>query len=453
MKFRTTIILFAIFAVLLAFVLLFEFKGKSEKKIEEKLVNLSSDDVQKITFQREDGTISFKKDEKGEWFITEPLQAKADNYEVNRLTGDFSDIKIERVVEEVPKDISKYNIPQKEITLWYKGKDQPVKILVGMENPLDNTLFTKRADEQRVVLIPSHLKNLLEKNVLDFRQKDIFKFETDRVSSIKLRAKDISWEAEKKEDNWFFKHPVKALAEKSKITALLSSLSNLKAKDFISEEKNQDELKKHGFEDAEYEITLSMPVTSKEVKFSLHKREENLYATTSLSPKIISVEDSVLADLKKKAEELREKEVLDFYSWEASKLHLKKENLEITVLKGKEDTWHFESPEKHEADGDKIKDFMRKIESLEAVEFIDPPFTLKDYGLDKPRAEITVWTKEDDSEKSNEFKVLVGSEDKEAKNVIVKNTKLDYLFKVSSDFLESIPKEIKDWKVEKEEEK
>lgn len=455
MKIKTTLILLAIFIALLVFVIFFQSKIEKERGKEEKLVELSSDDVQKITFKKEDEPISFQKDEKGEWLITEPLEAKADKYEVNRLAEDFSDLRIERVVEEEPSDLSQYEIPQKEISLTYKDKDQPVKILIGMENPLDSTFFAKREDEQRVVLIPSHLKSLLEKKVFDFRQKDIFTLETDDVKNIKLQAKETRWEASKKEEEWWFKKPVNALAENSKIENVINSLSRLKAKEFVSEEKKKEEIKKYGLDKAEYEITLAMPLENKEVTFSLHKKDDKVYATTTLSSKIINVEDSVLSDLEKKVEELREKEVANFYSWEASKVHLKKGKLEITVSKDEEDKWHFESTEKEEADGDKIKTFIRKIESLKAEEFIDPPLKLKDYGLDKPQAEVTIWTKEDDEseEKAKEITVLVGSEDKEEKKVVVKNAQLDYLFRVDSAFLEQFPKEAKDWKPVKEEEK
>jgi hypothetical protein len=459
MKFRTTLILFAVFLILIAVALLLDFFKKSKSDEEEKLTGFSSDDVQKITFKREDGIISFLKDEKGEWLITVPIEAKADKYEVNRLAEDFSELSLERVVEEEPEDLSKYNIPQKEITLWYKDKSAPLKILIGMENPLDSTFFAKREDEQRVVLIPSHLKSLMEKKVFDFRQKDIFKFETDEVKSIRLRAKTKQWEALKIEDEWHFEKPVKALAEKSKIDDILYSLSNLKAKEFVSEEKNKEELHKYKLVEPEYEIILGMPLINQEVTFFLHKNEDKAYATTSLSSKIITAEDSVLSNLEKEAGELREKEVADFNSWEAFKLHLKKEKLEFTVSKDEEDKWHFESLEKEEANRELIMKVIRTIESLEAEEFIDPPLSLKDYGLDKPQAEIKIWTKEDDdSEIIKEVAVLVGSEDKEAKKAVVKNPKFDYLFKVNSEFLEEFPKGLKDWKIEekqgeKEEEK
>ncbi len=449
MKFKTTIILFAVFLVLLAFVLFFEFKGEGGKAEEEKLVVLSADDVQKVILKKEDETITFQKDEEGEWLITEPLEAKADKYEVDRLADDFSDLRIERVVEEEPEDLEKYEIPQKEISLWFKDKDKPVKILVGMQNPLDNTFFAKRDNETKVVLIPSHLKSLMEKSLFDFREKNIFKFETDDVKSVKLRAKKTRWEASKKEEEWFLKEPVEALAKTSKINDILSSLSNLKAKEFVSEEKKKEEIKKYGLHRPEYEITLGRPLENQEVTFSLHKEEDKLYATTSLSTKIVEAEDSLLSDLEKEAEELREKEVANFYSWEVNRLHLKKGEIDLTVEKDEDDNWHFESPVKEEADKSKIQTFIRKIESLEATEFIDPPLNLKDYGLDNPQAEVKIWVKEDE-EKVKEITVLIGSEDKEEKKVVVKNARFDYLFRVDSAFLEEFPQDIKDWKKQEE---
>jgi len=451
MKFKTTIILVVILIILLAFVFIFESKDEGENEKEGKLVALSSEDVQKITLQREDKTISFEKTEKDEWLITQPLEAKADKYEVDRLVSDFSDLQIERVVEEGPEDLKKYEIPQKEISLWLKDKNKPVKILIGMENPLDKTFFAKRDDETRVVLISSQLKDLMEKSLFDFRQKDIFRFETDEVKSVKLKAKKIRWKATKKEEEWFLEKPVKSLANTSKIDNLLTSLSNLKAKEFVSEEKSEDEIKKYSLENPDYKITLFMPLANQEVTFSLHKEEEKLYANTSLSSKIIEVEDALLSDLEKEAAELREKEVANFYSWEVNRLHIKKGDINWTFVKDEEDNWSFESPDEGEADKNKIQTFIRKIESLEAEEFIDPPLSLKDYGLDSPQAEVKIWWKEDE-EKVQEITILIGSEKKEAKKVVVKNARFDYLFMVDKALLEEFPKKTKDWKPEEKEE-
>lgn len=452
MRIRTTIILFSIFLILLALVLLFEFKGTDEKDEEAKLLSISSDEVMKIIFKKQEETMTFEKDEEGEWHIKEPLETQADKYEVNQLAESFSELRIERVVEEIAEELEKFEIPQKEISLYSKGEDQPVKILIGMENPLDNTFFAKREDEERVVLIPSHLKSLMEKKIFDFRKKDIFKFKTDDVNHIMLRAKKTEWEATKEEKEWFLKKPAGALARSSKIENILTSLSNLKAKEFISESKTEEEITKYGLEGPEYQITLSLPLENQEVTFSFQKTEDRVYATTSLSSKIVESEESILTDIEKDAEELREKKFSDFYSWEAKKLYLKKGKIHLTVAKGEEDKWFFESPLNEGADKNKIETFIRKIESLEADEFIDPPLKLEDYGLGTPQAEVKIWVEEDE-EKTNEITILIGNEDNEAKKVVVKNARFDYLFRVDSTFLEEFPKLANDWKLQEEKEK
>ncbi|MGD8538424.1 MAG: DUF4340 domain-containing protein [Candidatus Aminicenantes bacterium] len=473
MKFKTTFILLLVFMALLVFIFLFDVKDVGKEAPGDKLVNLSSEDVESIYFKTEEGTITFKREGEDNWLISEPIEAKADRFEVDRIANDFSNLEIDRVVEEVPEDLEKYGIPQKEISLKFKGKEDPVKVLVGMENPLDQKFFAKREDETRVVLIASTHKTLLEKKVFDFREKKIFQYETDDVKGIELRSGDIQWAAEKSEEEWFLKNPVASLAEKSDITSLLSSLSDLKAKEFVSEEKNEEEMKKFMLDTPEHTITLQMPLENQEVIFFIQKVEDKLYATTSLSSKIVEVEDTIISKLEKDPLEIRETEVADFYAWEVNKVSLERGDLSFAVLEDeKEDKWHFDSAEKEEADMDKIEEFVRKIEALEAEEFIDPPLELKEFGLDPPAAKVTIRVKEDEEE-SEEISVLIGNtiegkaekevpgpgdigetEDKEGikEFVFVKNVRFDYIFKVDADFLEQLPKKKEDWKKAEEHE-
>jgi flagellar basal body-associated protein FliL len=445
-KFKTTLILLAVFGVFLAFVLVFESRTKARqasKEKESKLVDLASADVDRISLNNGTETISFKKDEKGGWLITAPVEAPAEAAEVNRLAEDFSSLKFDRVVEAQAADPKKYEIPRKEVTLWYKGKAEPVRVLIGMENPIDSSLFAMREGEKRVVLLGSFLKSELDKKTLDFRQKDVFKFEPEEVASIRLKAGGVTWDAAKKDGEWHLQKPVAALANKSRVEDVLRFLSGLKAKEFVSEKKQDAEVAQFGLKDPEYVVSLSLPARNQDVTFTLHKQAEKIYATTSLSTKIILADTTTLADLEKKPEEIREKKVVAFNSWDAQKLRVAKGGLSLTVAKNTEGNWHFEDGNKAEADRSKVESLIRRVEGLEAVEFIDAPTGLAEYGLDKPQAEIAVWTKESDKEK--EFRVLVGNEDAAKKQVVVRNPDLSYLFRVDASFLTDLPKDAKDW--------
>jgi hypothetical protein len=451
MKFKTTLILFGLFILLFVGLYFFELRDGSEENGEDKLVFLGSDDITEIILRKEGQTIQFQREEE-EWLITVPIEAKADKYEVDRLADDFSDLRIERVVEEAPADLEKYGIPQKEVELHYKGQNEPVKILIGIENPLDNTFFAKKGDETKVVLIPSSLKSILEKKVFDFRQKDIFKFETDQAKGVKIRVKNIHWEAEKEEEDWFFRKPVNALAQKSKINDILYALSNLKATEFVSEEKKDEELNTFGLDKPDYEIAIDFPVEKQRVTFFIHKQDDKVHATSSISSKILQVEDSILSELEKEPDDLRDMQVADFFTWEVKKLQITKGEVSLMFSKDDEENWQFEAPEIQGADQEKIQSFLRKMEALESEEFVDPPLNLADYGLDIPQAEVKIWVGEEE-ESLKEVTIQVGKEDMESKKVFMKNVRFDYVFKVDSAFLEEFPQKAEDWKSSSEEEK
>jgi hypothetical protein len=447
-KLKNTLILLLVFVGLLAFVLFLEKKPpEAGSKPEEKLVAVTAADVQKLTLKRDAETLTFKRNDKGEWMIVEPLEAKADSLEVNGLVEAFADLKIDRVVEKTGGDPKKYEIPKREVSLWIKGQDKPIRVLLGPPNKIDATVYAQKEGDPRIVLLPSTLTTPLEKKLFDFRQKDVFKFETKDVTALSVSAKGARWEASKKDDGWMLTEPLKALAKESKITGLLDSLSGLKAKEFAAEDKKAGDLKKVGLDKPEYTVTLKMPGANKETVFAFHKADDKTFVTTSQSTKIIVPESDVLPDLEKKPADLREGKVAAFNSWQAAKLLLKKGPLALTITKAGNDKWYFDAAQKEEADASKVDSFIRRIEGLEATEFVDGPKSPAEFGLDKPEAEVTVGTKDTISTPPAEktYTVLVGKIDKDKKQAVVKNTRFDYLFKVDSAFVDEFPKDKKDW--------
>ncbi len=449
-RFRATYILLAVFAVLLGGFLLLENRTKKAAAAKEKaglLVDVDVAEIEKITLKNADGPLTFRKDDKGEWAIVEPLAAGADATEVTGLADSLASLKFERVVETEPKDLAAYEIPTREVAFWLKGKTEPLRLLIGAENKIDQTLYAKRADEKRVVLLPSSLKVPLDKKLFDYRQKDPFKFDTAAVASLKVRAKALSWEAEKKDEAWLMTSPVKARAAKSKIDTVLDALAALRAKEFVAEAKTPEDAKAYGLEKPDYEVAVALPSANRNVVFALHKEGEKMFATASDSTKIIQFEGSLLTDLERPVEEIRDKKVADFYSWEADRVAVKQGGLAFAAVKekaGEAETWRFEDGAKEPADGAKVEAFVRKIEGLEAAAFVDAPGDLAGYGLAPARVEVAVRTKDADG-KAKEVVVLLGREDPDKKQTFVKAPGLDYLFRVDSTVLQDFPKEKKDW--------
>jgi len=451
-KLKPTLVLVAVFAALLALVLWFDAKGEKTKAAEEKtntLIDLAAADVRKVALTRGLETIVLERDGAGPWRLTSPLEAPADESEVTGFVGSLASLRIERVVEKVAADPAAYEIPKTEVSLWVKDKDEPVRLLIGMENPLDKTLFAKRADDPRLVLLASTLKPSLDKTVFDFRLKDVFKFAAEEVKAIRVRAKDVAWTSRREETGWRLESPVAALAAKGKLDSLLEALSGLKAKSFVTEEKTAAALETYGLAKPDYEVALSLPGADREIVFALGKRGEAQYATTSLSTKVVSFEGTLLADLDRNVDEIRERKVADIYAWDAKSVLVKRDGLEIGAFKeklGEEEKWLLDPATKTEADRTKVEDFIRRIEGLEAAAFVDAPGPLAGYGLD-PGTEVRIKTR-DYQDKEKEVVLFVGGEDDVKKQVAVKAAGLDYLFLVDAAFLADLPKDKAAWQAD-----
>lgn len=452
MRSKATLVLFIVFLALLAVVLFLKPKVKEEAEV--KLVDLKVEDVQKISLKKGAEDLVFQKDDKGEWAITSPLSAKADAFEVNRLAEDFASLKVEKVVEAAAqdKDLTQYGIPQSVVSLWFKGRPEPVIIDIGSENPIDGTLYGRLKGDPRLVLLPSLVKSSIDKKLFDFRQKDVFHFDPTGVASIALESKDTAWDAANRGGEWFLQKPVAALAQKTKVEALLNSLSGLRAKDFASERKTPDDLKKYGLDKPDTTINLALLPTKANLAFLVSKKNDKVYLTTSGSSLIVVAEDQLLTDLDKKPDDLRDKRLDPFNAWEADKLDLRRDGLRLAVAKDKTGSWTFLSGEAGAADESKVESFVRLIGFQEAVELIDKPGPLQSYGLDKPQAEVRIETTGEGDRKQT-VSLAFGSEDKTAKQVVVKNGRFDYLFRVGSAFLDEFPKAAKDWKKEEPKEK
>ncbi len=458
MKFRTTFILLGILVILLASVILLEHRStrvQEKKEQSEKLTDFKVSDIEKISLRIDNQTsFTLSKDEKGNWQIIEPIEAEADDYEARSLVENFASLRMEKVVEKQPADLTAYEIPKKEVLLWIKDMSQPVVIQVGMENPIDNTLYARRTDRPELVLIPGYLRYSLDKKLFDLRKKDILKFATDQVEEIELKSSEVNWKIKRQKDSWYLVQPVAALASKYQIDNLLDNLSRLRAREFLAEEKTPENLKQFGLDKPEFTINLSLR-ESQQLSFFINRQDSKVIATNSLSRKIIEVESQIINDLTRRVPDLREKKVAQFNSWEVVAVSLKKKD-QTEILAQKElvkekkqetEKWFLLSGggAKEPADESKIESLLRKLEYLEAQDFIDHPESLSSYGLDHPRLVITIKHKPVDKEEQI-IELLVGSEDQKQLQVVIKNRDFDYLFRVDSAFLQQLPEKAEDWK-------
>ena len=324
-----------------------------------------------------------------------------------------------------------------------------MRLLVGMENPLDKSLFAKRADDPRVVLLSSIAQDDAREAGLRLPRRKTSSSSpppTSRGSGSRPRTSPGRPPAKRRAGSSRPPSPPWPPRGRSIPSSIPSP--GIRAKAFVAEEKTPASLKAFGLDKPEYEVALSLPATDQEIVFFLHREGENSYATTSQSTKIVNFEGTLLADLDRKVDEMREKKVADFYSWNATRIALKRDGVEIAAVKeGSAGTekWVLDDPAKEEAEPDQVEDFLRKIEGLQAAGFVDDPGPLAAYGLD-PGAEIRIRVEGRRRIRPKRSSSSSAGRTRKRTRSSSRSPGLDYLFRVDSAFLQDWPKEKKDWK-------
>lgn len=159
MKFRNTLILIAILAVLAGYIYFFEIK-KEEQPSEEDLArvvfDLNVDDVLSVTVQREEGLEAAKvvREAGGSWMIEAPLQDVADHTKVDNTVKRLAELEATRLLEEMPSDPSVYGLGAPAWTFVMGMQDGAEHSLaVGDQNPTKSGYYVQRDGEPAVYLV------------------------------------------------------------------------------------------------------------------------------------------------------------------------------------------------------------------------------------------------------------------------------------------------------------
>ncbi|HSE40219.1 MAG TPA: DUF4340 domain-containing protein, partial [Acidobacteriota bacterium] len=112
MSFRTTIIL-AIIAAALGGYAYYDSKRSEEKKTQEEkqkvLLEVKKDDIAEIEIVRPSDTVRIKPSGKDIWQIVSPIQTRADEASVGRITSALEKLQYKDVVDEQGKNLKEFN--------------------------------------------------------------------------------------------------------------------------------------------------------------------------------------------------------------------------------------------------------------------------------------------------------------------------------------------------------
>ncbi len=403
---RSTIALLVVLIGLGAYIYFVTWKrsdsADATSKQEKVFASLEADKIEELKVKAEKGDNTTVVKKNGAWQLTQPVTTKADDTEVSGITSGLTQISIVRIVDENPGDLKEYGLaaPRLEIDFKASGDKDYRKLLVGDKSPTGSDMFAKRNDEKRVFLIPAFQDSSFNKDTFNLREKQLLKFERDKVDGVEIAAAGKNLAIGKDGGEWKLTTPVQVRADFGAVEGLMGRLQSAQMKSIVADEAAPADLKKYGLDKPE--VTVNVKAGSARATLLVGGKAEDgtLYVRDASRPMVMTAESSLVDDLKKGADDYRRKDIFEFRAYNATRVELTRNGQAVVFEKTKgqgenaQDKWRRVSPTAADADKDKVESLLSRLSNMRATSFVDA--TAKT-GLDKP--ELIVYVKFDDGKK------------------------------------------------------
>jgi len=393
---RSTIALLVVLAGLGAYIYFVASKTEDSSTKQEKLFpSVASDNIEELTVKNDAGETTTLKKADGKWTMTAPFQTRASDMDASGIANALAGLDVTRVVEENPADVKEYGLdaPSVEIAFKSNGGKPSGKLLIGKKTATGGSIYARKDDEKRVVLIGEYNSTTFNKSTFDLRDKAIVTVDRSKVDGLDVVLDKSGFALAKKEGDWSMVKPIVARADTSAADGLVTAVESLQMKSIVGPSATADELKRYGLDKPSAVVNLHVGADRTSVAVGGPAGEDTVYARDMAKPDIFTIQKAASDDLKKTADDYRRKEMFDMRAFNATHIEITRAG-KTTVwdkVKGTgenaADTWKRVSPTAGEPENDKFQAFVAALADIRSVSFVDSKAKT---GLDSPAATIVV---------------------------------------------------------------
>jgi hypothetical protein len=402
---RSTLVLVAVLAGLGAYIYFVTWKQadapNNTKKL-DKVFDVAADKIDEIKITSAAGDATTVKKEGGSWKLVEPVAAPADEAEVNAITNAVATGEVTRVIDENPANLNDYGLSNPRVDVAFKasGDKDYHHLYLGEKTPTGSDLFARRNDEKKVLLIPAFQESSLNKSTFDLRDKNVLKVDRDKIDSVELTAGNQTVAIAKEGGDWKVRKPIDVRADYGTVEGLIGRLQTARMKSIVADNASAADLKKYGFDKPQATVNLNAGSSKATLLFGGKAEDNTVYARDASKPMVVTLESSLLDDVKKAPDDYRRKDLFEFRAYNATHAEFTRSGQTVVFerVKGKDDKtpdkWRRVAPNAGDVDKDKFDAFLSRLANMRSEKFVA---STSGTGLEKPA--LTILVKFDDGKK------------------------------------------------------
>lgn len=282
-------------------------KSEPDRFRHRSLVSKPKESISRLTLITPQEKVTAVKDTAGDWSLTEPEKARADDSMIDGLLWDLKDLKANRFIQSPSRAVrGAFRTPFLEIVFCDEEGEKRLTFARPSHLARDSLVYVKSSQFEDLAAIDSVEASRLVKAFHDLRYKKILDFDTGDITRIALEFPSQRIELEKHGEEWSVTVPEKVGAKRWKVQNLLWDLSDLVFTRIVSE--SGSDRANLGFTSPNLNVALWQKdslVAAVTFADSIPDSDE-VYLRADGDPKIYCVEKSVFRGIPATLEELKE---------------------------------------------------------------------------------------------------------------------------------------------------
>ncbi len=420
---------------------------KEQEDSETQLFKLDPGDVTGLEINNVHGVLIFQKNGT-HWEIKSPVNTPADTAAVEEVISQIAYTQPQRVIHIDAADkstdatLKEWGLAPSAERVVIHTKDKSYELLVGRKMAINDSVYARASGRKNepVRIIPNSVKTMVEKDLSDFRSRNVFDFDLDKAVTVASRIGDTSTtpaqecEVDLKDNKWTLQKPLVARASETDVQALLTKILALRAIDFITDDASN--LSQYGLTTPSATLTVTLKPDTEmvlQIGAPVPNKPDQVYAQRVKSNSVFTLAKSSLDDVLKALPNVRDRHIFPFEPGQATSLTLSfgKKDLQIRNEKG---LWVALGSVVGRADVGKVTDALARLSQLETTPVLkDSATDLKPFGLDKPQGKVIV----ESSTSKTPRTLLIGKD--ENKLLYVRNSTEPFIYTVPENAFDFLP--------------
>src|SRR6476469_2186930 len=338
MRFRTTLVLFALTAALVVFIKFYETKRPNTEEANRRaqnVINFERDKIDGVVIQNGEERIELKRADK-KWRLESPVKDLADGSTVDSLLFDLEDWKKDATIngKEIEADKSRmaeYGVAKAKLRLKLAGANAPPEILFGNNAALEGKTYVR-------------LEN--SKKPEEFRDRKLTDIIATQVTRFSLKTAAGEMELQKQGDHWQIVKPLRARADDQKVNDLIAQITNSRIAQFVADDAG--DLHPYGLAEPRGSVTIftgddksaaSGPGQILQIGGVPEKEKDQVYVRFAPRKFVYTLPNKIESILSTKPNDLRDRHLVRFDQNQLDRITIDAPGKNKTVLARKDQKW------------------------------------------------------------------------------------------------------------------